>query len=134
MSWIKDGSNFTDEETVYFTYNLYGTGGNNALNNGGLYQVVNSTPSSNGEVQLNFTSGTQLSNVNKFSIYDTDVNGTDYTQLLELIYNNYPDSLLTIKKEGSDLSNVYRIGWFYYKVQITFNLIVLPLLPLQHKL
>ena len=105
----KDGSNFTDEETVYFTYNLYGTGGNNALNNGGLYQVVNSTPSSNGEVQLNFTSGTQLSNVNKFSIYDTDVNGTDYTQLLELIYNNYPDSLLTIKKEGSDLSNVYKI-------------------------
>ena len=105
----KNGSNFTDEETVYFTYNLYGTGGNNALNNGGLYQVVNSTPSSNGEVQLNFTSGTQLSNVNKFSIYDTDVNGTDYTELLELIYNNYPDSLLTIKKEGSDLSNVYRI-------------------------
>ena len=107
----KDGSNFTDEETVYFTYNLYGTGGNNALNNGGVYQYVSGTnPSANGEVTLSFSSGSNLANVNKFTIYDTDLNGTDYTTLLELIYNSYPNSLLTIKKEGSDLSNVYRIS------------------------
>ena len=102
-------TNFDDEETLYFTYNFYGEGGERALNNGGIYQVVDSTPSNNGEVQLNFSSGNQLANVNKFLIYKTDANNTNYTNLLELIFNNYPNTLLTIKKEGSDLSNVYRV-------------------------
>ena len=102
-------TNFDDEETLYFTYNFYGEGGERALNNGGIYQVVDSTPSNNGEVQLNFSSGNQLANVNKFLIYKTDANNTNYTNLLELIFDNYPNTLLTIKKEGSDLSNVYRV-------------------------
>jgi hypothetical protein len=105
-------SNFTNEETLYFTYNFYGEGGERALNSGGAYQVVDSSPDSNGEVRLQTTGSNytgNLSDVAKFEIYTSDLYNTDYTELLELIYNSLPNTLLTIKKDGSEKSNVYTI-------------------------
>jgi len=45
-------SNFINNETLYFTYNIFGSGGYNPTAAGGIYQVKNSTPSGNGDIQL----------------------------------------------------------------------------------
>jgi len=106
-------TDFTDEETLYFTYNFYGEGGDRGLNSGGAYQVVTTAPNSNGEVRLAIPGPSytgSLSAVTKFEIYTNDLYNTDYTTLLELIYNSKPGTLLTINKDGSTLSNVYTVS------------------------
>jgi len=95
----------TNNVNHYFTYNYYGTKGIAAPSNGGEYQVTN-TISGNGDVKL-FATGSTITSIEKFEIYRNDLNNVDYYSLYELIYNTYEDSLLTIKKEGSNISHVF---------------------------
>ena len=95
----------TNNVNHYFTYNYYGTKGIAAPSNGGEYQVTN-TISGNGDVKL-FATGSTITSIEKFEIYRNDLNNVDYYGLYELIYNTYEDSLLTIKKEGSNISHVF---------------------------
>jgi len=106
---MKEGD-ISHNQNCYFTYNFYGTHGDGAVNSGGRYQVISSSSSisSAGDVKTNATS--YLSGVTKFDIHYEDLDNIDYDSLYELIYNNHPGSLLTIRKDGSVLNNVYTIS------------------------
>ena len=107
----KIGSGFESGEALKLSYFYYGEGGDTGLQSGGEYQVNSNSPSTgsdSGYVRLYSTNGTNLNAVHKFEINNEDLRGVDYTELYELVFNR-PESLLTIRKENSNLSNVYSV-------------------------
>ena len=112
---IIGSGNFNNEETLYFSYNFYGEGGDTGIQSGGEYQIDQSggAPSDAGDdglLKLITSSGTNLADVSEFQINTLDLNGTTYDELYTLLINStHPDSLITLRKENSLLTNVYKV-------------------------
>jgi len=98
---------FTSEEAVYFTYNYYGTGGDLSPINGGYYQITTGETIGFGDITL--TGTTNFSALTEVILYNLDLETTDLTSLLRFKPQTTNYGFLSIKKEGSFLSNSYII-------------------------
>ena len=106
----KNGSsNLDNEGIVYFTYNFYGSSAGENTYNGGMYQYDTGTVDGNGDIQFTFgTTQGALNDVTIIDIHNDDLNNVDLLDIQNLAGSN-TDTLITIIKENSIKSNVYKV-------------------------